>query len=103
MAAVEASKEALWLKGLVETFSIIQNSVRIHCDSQTPIHLVKDHRYRKRMKHIDMSYHKICQWVVNDEMIDLIKISTKKNPADIITKTIPVEKLRASLNFIKLL
>jgi len=33
MAAVEASKEALWLRGLVETFSIMQDSVRVHCDS----------------------------------------------------------------------
>jgi len=34
-------------------------------------------------------------------MIDLVKISTKKNPTDIMTKTILVEKFRASLNFIK--
>ena len=33
-AAVEASKEALWLIGLVEMFSIIQDSVWVHCDSQ---------------------------------------------------------------------
>ena len=33
MAAVEASKEALWLKGLVETFSIIHDSVWVHCDN----------------------------------------------------------------------
>jgi len=33
IAAVEASKEVLWLRGLVETFSIIQNSIRVHCDS----------------------------------------------------------------------
>ena len=63
MAAVEASKEALWLRGLVETFSIIQDSVRVHCDSQSAIYLVKDHRYHKRTKHIDMRFHKIRQWV----------------------------------------
>ena len=48
MAAVEALKEALWLRGLVETFSIIQDSVRVHCDSQSAIHLAKNHRYHKR-------------------------------------------------------
>jgi len=46
-------------------------------------------------------YHKIRQWVVDDKMIDLVKISTKKNPADMMMKIIPVEKFRASLNFIK--
>ena len=59
MAAIEASKEALWLRGLVETFSIIQDSVRVHCDSQSAIHLAKDHVYYKRKKHIDVRYHKI--------------------------------------------
>jgi len=31
MTAVETSKEALWLRKLVETFSIIQDSVQVHC------------------------------------------------------------------------
>jgi len=47
MVAVEAWKKALWSRGLVETFSIIQDSVRVHCDSQSVIHLTKDHRYHK--------------------------------------------------------
>jgi len=102
MTAVEASKETLWLRGLVETFSIIQNSVRVHCDIQSAIHLAKDQRYLKRTKHIDVR-HKIRQWVMDDKMIDLIKISTKKNPSDMMTKTIQMEKFRASLNFIKIL
>ena len=89
----------MWLRGLVETLSIIQDSIRIHCDNQSAIHLAKDHRYHKRTKHIDVRVHKIHQWVVDDKVI---KISTKKNPADMMTKTIPVEKFRASLNFIKI-
>ena len=72
-------------------------------NSQSAIHLTKDHRYHKRTKHIDVRYHKIRQWVVDDKVIDLVKFSTKKNPADMMTKTIPVEKFRASLNFIKVL
>jgi len=59
MTVVEASKKALWLRGLVETFGIMQDSVRIHCDSQSAIHLAKDHKYYKRTKHIDVRYHKI--------------------------------------------
>jgi len=48
-------------------------------------------------------YYNIRQWVVDDKVIDLVKINMKKNPADMMTKTIPVEKLRAFLNFIKIL
>ena len=36
-------------------------------------------------------------------MIDLVKISTKKNLANMIKKTILVEKFRAFMNFIKVL
>ena len=61
MGVVEASKKALWLRKLIETFSIIQDSVRVHCDNQSAIHLAMDHRYHKRMKHIDVRYHKIHQ------------------------------------------
>ena len=81
MVAVEASKGALWLKGLVEMFSIMHDSVRVHCDSQSAINLAKYHMYYKRTKHIDVRYHKIRQWVKDDKVIGLVKISTKKNPA----------------------
>jgi len=60
MATIEVSKEVLWLRGLVETFGIIQDSVRVHCDSQNVIHLAKNHKYHKQTKHIDVRYHKIC-------------------------------------------
>jgi len=91
------------LRGLVSTFGIIQDSVQIYCDSQSAMHLAKEHRYRKRAKHIDVRYHRIRQWVAVEKVIDLIKISTMKYPTDMMTKTIPVEKFRASLNFIKVL
>jgi len=101
MVAVKTSKEALWLRELVEAFGMMHDSVRVHCDSQSAIHLAKDHRYHKRKKHIDVRYHKIRQWVVDDKVIGLVKIRMKKNPLNMMTKTIPMEKFRASLNFIK--
>ena len=58
MAVVEASKEALWLRGF-KIFGIMHDSVWVHCDNQNAIHLAKDHKYHKRMKHIDVRYHKI--------------------------------------------
>jgi len=53
------------------------------------------------MKQIDVRYYKICQWVINDKVIDLVKISIKKNLAEMMTKIISVEKFKAYLNFIK--
>ena len=101
MVAVEASNKALWLRGLTETFGIIHDLDRVHCDSQSAIHLSKDYTYHKPMKYIDVMYHKIHQRVIDDKVIDLVKISIKKNSANMMMKTIPVEKFSASLNFIK--
>jgi len=81
-------------------FGIIQDSFWVHCDSQSDIYLAKDHMYHERTKHINGRYHKIRQWVIDNKAINLVKNSTKNNPADMITKTIPVKKFRASLNFI---
>ena len=103
MAAVEASKEALWLQGLVDTFGVKQEEVKIHCDSQSAIHLVKDQRYHKRTKYIDVRYHKIREWILEKKVIGLVKIIIKRNPMDRMTKVIPVEKFQASLDFIHVL
>ena len=75
----------------------------IYCDSQTAIHLAKNHMYHKKTKHINVRYHKIRQWIMDDKVINLVKISTKKNPANMMIKTILVEKFIAPLNFIKVL
>ena len=40
---------------------------------------------------------------IDDKVIDLVKISTKRNLTDMMTKIILVEKFRASLNFINVL
>jgi len=36
--------------------------------------------------------------VMDDKLIDLVKINTKKNPTDMMTKTIPKPEFKASLN-----
>ena len=59
MNAVKASKEVLWLRGLVNKFEIIHDSVQIYCDSQSLINLTEDHMYHKWTKHIDVRYHMI--------------------------------------------
>ena len=56
--------------------------------------------YYNRTKHIDVRYHMIHHWVIVENVIDLVKIS---NLVDMMTKTIPMEKFRVSLNFINIL
>ena len=57
MALTEATKEALWLQGLVEEFGMKQETVPIYSDSQSAIHLTKNQGYHERTKHIDNRLH----------------------------------------------
>ena len=41
MVVVEATKEALWLKGPVKELGLNQGGVQLHCDSQSAIYLAK--------------------------------------------------------------
>ncbi|KAM6542673.1 hypothetical protein CsatB_007120 [Cannabis sativa] len=40
MAAAEAFKEALWLKGLTAELGLKSNNITIYCDNQSALHLI---------------------------------------------------------------
>ena len=67
-----------------------QQSVNLHCDSQSALHLAVNQVMDSRVKHIDVRYHFIRQ-AVSDNMLELVKIDGKLNPADALTKVIPLE------------
>ena len=52
MAAVEASKEILWMKDFIGELGIWQEEYRLYCDSQSAIHLAKNAAYHSKTKHI---------------------------------------------------
>ena len=52
MAMTEARKEAVWLSGQVNELGFKQDSMVLHCDSQSAIHLAKNQVYHARTKHI---------------------------------------------------
>ncbi|CAM6086082.1 unnamed protein product [Calypogeia fissa] len=90
VAAAEATKEAIWLNKLVRDLGILQSSVDLHCDSNSALHIAANRMTHGRIKHIDIRYHFIRQVVCNKQ-IELIKIDGKLNPADMLTKVIPLE------------
>ena len=99
MSLTEAVKEALWLKGLLKDFGYEQKTVEIFCDSQSAIALSKNNVHHERTKHIDIKFHKIRDTIADGD-VEVTKISTMSNPADIFTKTVPVSKLQAALNLL---
>lgn len=102
IAAAEAGKEMLWLKRYLQEFGIKQKEYKVHCDSQSALDLSKNSMYHSRTKHIDIRYHWIRE-VKDRQLLKLVKIHTKENPADMLTKVVTREKLELCRNIARIL
>ncbi|KAE8734764.1 hypothetical protein F3Y22_tig00000715pilonHSYRG00142 [Hibiscus syriacus] len=91
IAATQASKEAIWLKMLLEELGHNQEYVSLFCDSQSALHLARNPAFHSRTKHIRVQYHFIRE-KVEEGTVDMQKIHTKDNIADFMTKTINADK-----------
>lgn len=96
IALTEATKEAVWLKELMNELGFTQGPVDIHCDSQSAIALAKNAVHHERTKHIQTKFHYIRD-AIADEEVKVLKISTVHNPADILTKVLPINKFLSAL------
>ncbi|KAE8695131.1 hypothetical protein F3Y22_tig00110733pilonHSYRG00089 [Hibiscus syriacus] len=89
--ATQASKEAIWLKMLLEELGHNQEYVSLFCDSQRALHLARNPAFHSRTKHIRVQYHFIRE-KVEELTVDMQKIHTKDNIADFMTKAINEDK-----------
>jgi hypothetical protein len=92
IAATEAGKEMLWMKRFLQDLGLKQDEYVVHCDSQSALDLSKNSTYHSRTKHIDVRYHWL-RLIVDQQLMQLRKIHTDKNPADMLTKVVSKEKL----------
>ena len=65
----------------------------LHSDSQSAIFLAKNSAFHSKSKHIQTKYHFIC-YLVEDKLVILEKICGSKNPVDMLTKGVTIEKLK---------
>lgn len=54
MAATEAIKEAIWLKGLTKELRSDSGDIMVHYHNQSALHLMKNRMFYERSKHIDI-------------------------------------------------
>ncbi|CAA7061742.1 unnamed protein product [Microthlaspi erraticum] len=101
VALAEATKEAVWLKGLMNELGFEQEAVEIHCDSQSAIALAKNAVHHERTKHIDVKFHFIRD-LISKGKIRVLKIATEYNLADIFTKVLPVGKFQEALELLRI-
>jgi hypothetical protein len=104
MVATHASKEAVWLQRLCSGIGLVQQAVRIECDSQNAIFLAKNPAYHSKTKHIDVQYHFVRD-MIEEKKVSLMKVDTLKNVADSLTKSVSTEKFswcRGSMGIVAL-
>uniref|UniRef100_A0ACD5YBP3 Uncharacterized protein n=1 Tax=Avena sativa TaxID=4498 RepID=A0ACD5YBP3_AVESA len=101
MAIAEACKESVWLKGLFAELCGDDSCITLFCDSQSAIYLTKDQMFHERTKHIDVKYHFVRD-IVAQGKLKVCKISTHDNPADMMTKPVPVAKFELCSNLVGL-
>ena len=93
VAATEAGNEMIWLHGFLDELGKKQEISILHSDSQSAIFLAKNLTFHLKSKHIQTKYHFI-RYLVEDKLVLLEKICGSKNPADILTKGVTIEKLK---------
>jgi hypothetical protein len=92
MAATHESKEEVWLQRLCSGIGLVQQVVRIDCDSQSAIFLAKNPTYHSKIKNIDVQYHFVRD-MVEEKKVLLEKVDTLKNDVDSLIKSVSIEKL----------
>ena len=95
MAATLACNEAIWIQRLLEEFGHKQQKIPMFCDSKSALHIARNPTFYSRTKHIRVQYH-FVQEVVEDVSVNLQKIHTKENLADVLTKPINADKFVCS-------
>ena len=91
METTHASKEVVWLQIFYSGIRLVQQAVRIDCDSQSAIFLAKNPTHHSKTNHIDIQYHFVRDMVVEKKVL-LMKVDTLKNVADSLTKSVSIEK-----------
>jgi hypothetical protein len=91
VAATEAAKEAIWLRGLLEELGFPQEQpTTLFCDNQSAIALVENPVMHDRTKHIKRKMHFVRDAAAQGD-IKLEYCPTQLHLADILTKGLPTE------------
>ncbi|KAF9672659.1 hypothetical protein SADUNF_Sadunf11G0066100 [Salix dunnii] len=93
IAVSEVAKEMIWLQNFLEELGKERQSGTLYSDSQSAIFLAKNPAYHSRTKHISIKYHFIRS-LLDDKQLLLEKICGRNNPADMLTKSVTLDKLK---------
>ena len=89
----ESSNEAVYLQQLQEELGIGKPSVLLLGDNESSLKLAENPVFHQKSKHILIKYHSIRERVENGK-IELCKVDTGLNAADMMTKNVGVGVLK---------
>ena len=89
----KASKELIWMRNFLSELRMKQREFLLHCDNKSAIHLAKNSAYHSQTKHIQRRYHWLRE-KVDDGEFTLMKSHTDDNGSDMLTKNLPMDRLR---------
>ena len=87
------------MKRFTHELGFKQQCYVVYYDNQSVIHFSKNSTFHARSKHIDVRYH----WMrdaLNDNLFELEKIHTDHNDSDMLTKSLPREKLEVCCSIV---
>ena len=91
-SCTNASKEALWLRRILEDLGLPQQEpTPLYCDNQSAIALAKNPIYHAKSKHISLHHHFIREHI-QEKQVSLIYCKGEDQVADILTKPLSREK-----------
>lgn len=102
IAQTEVVKEVVWIKGMVSDMGFEVEKASIWCDSQSAICLSKNNVFHERTKHMAVKYNFIRD-VIEEGEVEVYKIHTSRNLADIQNKSVPVKKFESALELLRLI
>ena len=101
VALSEAVSELKYIKELLETFNVrLIKTIDVYEDNAGAINIAKYGNFTKNSKHIEVHYHYVHE-CVRDKVINVIKVNSDDNIADMFTKALcreKFERFRCMLN-----
>nr|GEV47690.1 hypothetical protein [Tanacetum cinerariifolium] len=91
VAVAQASKEAVWLKMLLEELGHKEEQIILFCDNQSALYLARNPAFHSKTKHIRVQYYFVRE-KMEEGTVDMRKIHTDDNVADYLTKAINCDK-----------
>mgnify|MGYP007088618586 FL=1 len=99
ISASSCCAQLLWMKQMMEEYGLEQGVLTVYCDNTSAINISKNPVQHSKTKHIQVRHHFIRE-LVEEKKVSLEYISTEKQLADILTKSLDAtrfESLRSAL------